>query len=124
MSGVNRVILVGHLGIDPKQAQVGELTVADLSLATSHRSKGDGDEPEEKTTWHRVTVFGQAARYATDFCKKGDMIYLEGRMAVDTWTDKEGQTRYTHKVIASKLQKLRNRNPNERPASVQEALAA
>jgi single-strand DNA-binding protein len=102
MSGsVNKVILLGNLGRDPEVRRTGDgRAVANLSVATSEnwKDKNTG-ERQEKTEWHRVVLWGPVAEVAEKYLKKGDSIYVEGRIETRKWTDKEGQERYTTEVV-------------------------
>ncbi len=101
--GVNKVILIGTLGRDPevKYAANGN-AIANLSIATSEqwndRSTG---ERQEKTEWHRVTIFGKLADVAGQYLKKGSQVYLEGKLQTRKWQDQNGQDRYTTEVVLS-----------------------
>jgi single-strand DNA-binding protein len=102
MSGVNKVILVGHLGRDPeiRTTQAGA-RVATLSLATSESWKDrTTGERREKTEWHRVVVFNDSLVGVVErFLKKGSKVYLEGQLETRKWTDRGGQERYTTEVV-------------------------
>ena len=88
---VNKVILVGNVGRDPDVATTATGTkVAHLSLATSRRvPRNDGYE--ERTTWHRLTLWDRLAQIAEDYIRKGDRLYVEGRMEYDSF-EKNGVT--------------------------------
>lgn len=83
MAGFNQVILLGRLGNDPilRSTQAGTSVVA-LSLATSRRVK-DGDDWKEVTAWHRCKAFGRQAEVIAQYCRKGDLLFVEGRL--DYW---------------------------------------
>jgi len=119
--GVNKVILIGHLGAEPdvRYMQSGD-AVANVSLATSEswKDKTTG-ETQERTEWHRVVFFGKLAEIVKQYLHKGSKIYVEGQLRTKKWQDKEGQDRYTTEVIVSMrgtLQML-----DGRPASESEA---
>lgn len=109
--GVNKVILVGHLGKDPevRYAPNGG-AVANITLATSEswKDKTSG-EKQERTEWHRVVFFGRLAEIAGEYLKKGQQIYLEGRLQTRKWQDKEGKDRYTTEIVANEMQMLGSR---------------
>ncbi len=98
---INKVILIGNLGRDPeiRTMESGDL-VANLSVATSETwtDKNSG-EKRERTEWHRVTIFGGAAKVAQDYLKKGSKVYLEGKLQTRKWQDQSGQDKYTTEVI-------------------------
>lgn len=97
---VNKVILVGRAGRDPEARETGKGdTVANLSLATS---SGYGDN--EKTDWHRVTFFGKVADTVVQYVKKGQEIYIEGRISYSKYTDREGVEKYSTDIIAYSMQ--------------------
>ncbi|WP_272572403.1 single-stranded DNA-binding protein [Providencia sp. PROV258] len=101
--GVNKVILIGHLGQDPeiRYMPTGG-AVANLTLATSEswRDKQSG-EMREKTEWHRVIIFGKLAEVAGEYLKKGSQIYVEGSLQTRKWQDQSGQDRYTTEVVVN-----------------------
>ena len=101
--GVNKVILIGHLGQDPEiRYMPSGGAVANLTLATSEswRDKQTG-EMKEKTEWHRVVIFGKLAEIAGEYLKKGSQIYVEGSLQTRKWTDQSGQDRYTTEVVVN-----------------------
>lgn len=102
MAGVNKVILIGHLGRDPevRRTQAGN-PIAQLNVATSEtwRDKTTG-ERKEKTEWHRVVVFTEhAAKFAEQYLKKGAKVYVEGKLRTRKWTDQAGVEKYTVEVV-------------------------
>lgn len=103
MRGVNKVILVGTLGADPdvKYAANGN-AIANLSVATSEEwvDKNSGQK-QQKTEWHRVSLFGKLAEIAGQYLKKGSQVYLEGKLQTRKWQDQNGQDRYTTEVVLS-----------------------
>ncbi|BBP46822.1 hypothetical protein THMIRHAS_21950 [Thiosulfatimonas sediminis] len=103
MRGVNKVILVGTLGADPdvKYAANGN-AIANLSVATSEEwnDKNTGQK-QQKTEWHRVSIFGKTAEIAGQYLKKGSQVYLEGKLQTRKWQDQSGQDRYTTEVVIS-----------------------
>src|SRR5437016_5339333 len=101
---VNKVILVGNLGKDPKirRTQDGR-PVANLSVATSEtwRDKATG-ERRERTEWHRVVIFNEGlCRIAEQYLKKGSKVYLEGQLQTRKWQDQSGQDKYSTEVVLS-----------------------
>jgi single-strand DNA-binding protein len=106
--GINKVILVGNLGQDPDVRYTGSGTaVVTMSIATSEKwtDKQTG-EPQERTEWHRVKLFGKLAEVAGEYLKKGRQVYVEGSLRHDKYTDREGIERFTTDVIANELQML------------------
>lgn len=103
MRGVNKVILVGTLGQDPdvKYAANGN-AIANLSVATSEEwnDKATGQK-QQKTEWHRVSIFGKLAEIAGQYLRKGSQVYLEGKLQTRKWQDQNGQDRYTTEIVLS-----------------------
>ncbi|OZS72125.1 single-stranded DNA-binding protein [Providencia rettgeri] len=101
--GVNKVILIGHLGQDPEiRYMPAGGAVANLTLATSEswRDKQSG-EMREKTEWHRVCIFGKLAEVAGEYLRKGSQVYIEGSLQTRKWQDQSGQDRYTTEVVVN-----------------------
>ena len=97
--GVNKVILVGNLGKDPEVRYTPNgKAVASLTLATSESWKDQGGQVQEKTEWHRVSIFGKLAEIAGEYLRKGSQIYIEGKLQTRKWTNKEGQDQYTTEI--------------------------
>jgi single-strand DNA-binding protein len=103
-------MLIGNLGADPEvRSTTNGSRVATLSLATSRQWNNATGEKQEKTEWHRVVCWNnkgagsQLADVAEKYMKKGDRIYVEGRIEYRTWEDREKQTRYTTEVIAREV---------------------
>lgn len=94
MAGVNKVILVGNLGADPEVKYLeGDNVVANLSLATTESYKDRSGNRVEQTEWHDLELWGQQAKIAEQYLKKGSQIYVEGKIKSDKWTDEQGQNR-------------------------------
>ncbi len=99
--GVNKVILIGHLGQDPEVRYAPNGTAfASLTLATSEswKDKQTG-ELKEKTEWHRVALVGKLAEIAGEYLRKGSQVYFEGKLQTRKWQDQSGQDRYTTEVV-------------------------
>ena len=109
--GINKVILIGHLGADPEtRAMPSGMQVANLRLATteSWKDKTSGEQ-QERTEWHSVALFGRLGEIAAEYLKKGSQVYIEGRLRTRKWQDKEGRDRYTTEVVGSEMQMLGGR---------------
>ena len=111
---LNKVILIGNLGADPEVRSTSNGSrVATLSLATSRNWKNQSGERQEKTEWHRVIFWSSKFNNVVDtiekYCKKGDKLYVEGRIESRSWQDREGQTRYTTEIIGNELIMLSGR---------------
>lgn len=105
---LNKVMLIGNLGADPEvRSTPNGSRVATLSVATSRVWNNQAGERQEKTEWHRVVLWNNRARPLADvaerYLKKGDRVYIEGRIEYRTWEDREGKTRYTTEVNAREL---------------------
>jgi len=99
--GVNKVILIGNLGMDPEVRYLPSgSAVANLRIATSEswRDKATG-EPQERTEWHRVTLFGKLGEIAGQYLRKGSKVYIEGKLRTRKWQGQDGQDRYTTEVV-------------------------
>ncbi len=107
MSGVNKVILVGRLGKDPEVRHLENgATVANFSIATSETYKDrQTGEKREQTEWHNVVLWRGLAEVAEKYVKKGDMIYVEGKLRTRSW-EKDGVTRYTTEVVGDNMTML------------------
>jgi single-strand DNA-binding protein len=100
---LNKVMLIGNLGSDPEvRSTTGGNRVATFSLATTRNWNSPNGEKQEKTEWHRCVVWNSKGTGLADvvekFCKKGDRIYVEGRIEYRQWQDKENQTRYSTEI--------------------------
>jgi single-strand DNA-binding protein len=101
---LNKVLLVGNLGRDPEvRTTPGGSQVCNLSLATTERVKNREGAWEDQTEWHRVVCFGRTAENVARFKKKGETLYVEGRIRTNKWKDKDGQDRYTTEIIADSI---------------------
>lgn len=111
MASVNKVILVGNLGRDPEMRYMpsGD-ALASFSIATTDTWKDKSGQRQERTEWHRISMFGKQAEIAGQYLKKGSSVYIEGRLQTRKWTDKEGQERQTTEVVADRMQMLGGRS--------------
>lgn len=127
MAGINKVILVGNLGAKPeiKYASNGN-AISNLSVATSESwtDKSTGQK-QERTEWHRVSLFGKVAEIAGQYLDKGSKVYVEGKLQTRKWQDQNGQDRYTTEVVISgysgTLQMLDRRDDMNSNAASQQA---
>ncbi len=127
MAGINKVILVGNLGAKPeiKYASNGN-AISNLSIATSESwtDKSTGQK-QERTEWHRVSLFGKVAEIAGQYLDKGSKVYVEGKLQTRKWQDQNGQDRYTTEVVISgysgTLQMLDRRDDTNTSAPSQES---
>jgi single-strand DNA-binding protein len=101
----NKIILVGNLGRDPELRYTPQGTpVCSFSLATNERRKDKTGEMQDQTTWFKVTLWGRQAETASQYLTKGRPIYIEGRLRVEEWTDRDGKPRHTLEVHATDMQ--------------------
>ena len=111
----NKVIVVGNLGRDPEMRYTPQGTpVCTFSIASNERRKDKTGEQQDVTTWFRVTVWGKQAETVSKYLTKGRSVYVEGRLHVEEWTDKEGKSRYTLELNASDVQFLDSGQGGER----------
>lgn len=111
MASVNKVILVGNCGRDPEIRYLPSgVPVANVSIATSSRRKDRSNgELIEDTQWHRVTFYERLAEVARDYLKRGNPVYIEGRLKYGKFTDQAGNEKATVDIIATELQLLGGR---------------
>lgn len=105
---LNKVTLIGNLGNDPEvRSTTGGNRVATFSLATSRSWNDQSGNRQEKTEWHRCVVWNtkgsQLADIVEKYVKKGDKLYVEGRIEYRQWQDKDGQTRYSTEINVREL---------------------
>ncbi|OOF72422.1 single-stranded DNA-binding protein [Rodentibacter caecimuris] len=121
MAGVNKVIIVGHLGNDPEIRTMpnGE-AVANISVATSESwtDKNNG-ERRELTEWHRIIFYRRQAEICGEYLKKGSQVYVEGRLRTRKWQDQNGQDRYITEIQGDVMQMLGSRPQNSNSATGQ-----
>jgi single-strand DNA-binding protein len=106
MSGVNKVILVGHLGKDPEIRHLeNNVSVASFPLATSETYNKDGRRIEQ-TEWHNIVMWRGLADIAAKYLHKGKLVYIEGKIRTRTYEDKEGIKRYATEIVAESFNML------------------
>ena len=109
--GINKVILVGNLGVDPETRYMPSgAAVTNIRIATSEswKDKQTGEQ-QERTEWHRVVFFGKIAEIAAEYLRKGSQVYIEGALRTRKWQGQDGQDRYTTEIVASEMQMLGGR---------------
>jgi single-strand DNA-binding protein len=113
----NKVILVGNLGRDPELRYTPQGTpVCSFTMATNDRRKDKTGEMQDHTLWFKVTLWGRQAETASQYLTKGKPVYIEGRLRVDEWTDRDGKARYTLDVQATDMQFIGTRGDEPPPA--------
>ncbi len=134
MAGINKVILVGRLGRDPEVRYTPNgVPVANFSIATSEEWKDkETSEKRERTEWHRIEAWRRLGEICGEYLHKGKQVYIEGKLQTDAWEDRDGNKRYTTKVIAQTMQMLDSagkggsaesvdeRHPVEEPVNIPE----
>jgi single-strand DNA-binding protein len=104
MGSVNKVILVGNLGSDPELKYTpSNRPVCNLSIATNEAFKDKAGERQERTEWHRVTIWGEQAEACAKYLSKGRSAYFEGRLQTRSWDDKDGKKRYSTEIVADRV---------------------
>jgi single-strand DNA-binding protein len=108
MASINKVIVLGNLGRDPETRYTANGDcICHISIATSEKrvDKLSG-EKKEFTEWHRVVLYKKLGEIATLYLKKGELVYVEGRLHTRKWTDRDGNDRYTTEIVADQMQML------------------
>lgn len=107
MASLNKVTLIGNLGADPDVRYLdGGTVVAQFNVATTEKFTNRNGEKVEQTEWFRVELWNDQAKIAEKYLKKGNPVYIEGRLRTETWTDKEGKERFSLRVRANTMQLL------------------
>ncbi len=105
--GVNKVILIGHVGRDPEiKYTPGGTAIANFSVATTDAYKDKAGNLQERTDWHRIVAMGRTAEVMGEYLKKGQQVYVEGRLQTRSWDDDKGQKRYITEIVALSVQFL------------------
>ena len=99
-NGINKVTLVGHVGDDPRLTQFNDNSaVAHFSLATDEAYTDKEGKSVKKTEWHRMVAWNKQAEIVKNYVKKGDPLYMEGKIRTTSWEDKEGNKRYSTEIF-------------------------
>lgn len=107
---VNKVILVGNLGRDPELRYTPNGTpVANFSIATSERFKGQDGEWKDQTEWHNIVCWRRLAEVAGEYLKKGSKVYIEGKLKTRNWDDKDGKKNYRTEIFVDNMIMLDSR---------------
>lgn len=117
MASVNKVILVGRIGRDPevRHTQSGQ-PVASLSVATDESYKDKQGNKVEATEWHNVTAWGKTAEFIGAYLGKGRLVYVDGKLKTEKYTDQNGVEKYTTKIVADRVQALDKRPEGQQAA--------
>jgi single-strand DNA-binding protein len=107
---VNKAIIVGNLGNDPEvRSTPGGARVATISVATNRRWSSRSGEMQEETQWHRIIAWNKLAEIVEQYLKKGDRVYVEGRIQYRQWEDQNGQKRFSTEIVANDMVMLGGR---------------
>ena len=113
-NSLNKVILIGNLGQDPEARFTPQGTaVCNLSIATNESWKDQNGEMQDRTEWHRVVMYGRMAETATEYMKKGQMVYVEGRLHTREWEDQNQIKRRTTEIRCDNFTMLGKRNDSQ-----------
>nr|VFK14575.1 MAG: single-strand binding protein [Candidatus Kentron sp. LFY] len=106
--GLNKVMLIGHLGADPETRYMPNgNAVTNIRIATTEVWKDrQTGEPQERTEWHRVVMYARLGEIAAQYLHKGSQVYVEGRLQTRKWQGQDGSDRWTTEIIANEMQML------------------
>lgn len=114
MAGVNKVIIVGNLGIDPEVRTLENGTkLARLRVATSESYMSKDGQKVEQTEWHNIVLWRSLAEIAERYLTKGKQVYIEGKLKTRSWKDQEGNDRYTTEIVGDNMQLLGRPSGND-----------
>jgi single-strand DNA-binding protein len=121
----NKVILVGNLGRDPELRYTAQGTpVCSFSMATNERRKDKNGEMQDHTTWFRITLWNRLAETASQYLQKGKQVYIEGRLRVEEYIDRDGKPRHSLEVFGTDMQFIGSRNDEMMPERAASASAS
>ena len=107
----NKIIIVGNLGRDPELRYTPQgIAVCSFSMATNEKRRDTSGELQDVTTWFKVTLWRQQAENAAKYLTKGSPVYIEGRLRIEEWTDRDNNNRYTLDVQATDMQFIGSRS--------------
>jgi len=114
----NKITIIGNLGRDPelRYTPQGD-AVCDFSVAVNDRKRDKAGEFQDVTTWFKVTFWRKQAENASKYLTKGRQVYVEGRLQVEEWTDRDGNNRQTLAIQGSELQFIGDRSGDERSSN-------
>ncbi|MBT8195257.1 MAG: single-stranded DNA-binding protein [Bacteroidia bacterium] len=120
MAGVNKVILVGNLGKDPETRHLESgAVVTKFPLATSESYKTKDGNRVEQTEWHNVVLWRGLAEVADKYLKKGNSVYIEGKIRTRSWDDKDGNKKYFTEIVGDNLTMLGKKSDNSNAGNEQ-----
>jgi single-strand DNA-binding protein len=107
----NKIILIGNLGRDPELRYTPQgVAVCSFSMATNEKRRDKSGDLQDITTWFKVTLWRQQAENAAKYLTKGSPVYIEGRLRIEEWTDRDNNNRYTLDVQATDMQFIGSRS--------------
>jgi len=107
---LNRCMIIGNLGRDPEMRYTPSgQAVTQFTVAVNRYYKDQQGERQEDTEWFRVVAWGQQAEFAAEYLRKGNKVYIEGRIQTRQWEGQDGQKRYTTELVANTIQNLERR---------------
>jgi len=111
---LNKVMLIGNLGKDPESREMGDGTkMAKFPIATTETYKNRQGEKVSNTEWHNIVLWRGLAEVAINWLKKGDSVYIEGKLKTRSWEDENGVKKYATDIQADNLSMLGSRRDNE-----------
>ena len=124
MASVNRAIIIGRMGRAPevRHTQSGQVD-ASFSVATDESYKDKSGNKVESTEWHNVTAFAKTAEFVASYLSKGRLVYVEGKLKTEKYTDQNGVETYATKILADRVQGLDRREEGQQQAAPQEQAA-
>jgi single-strand DNA-binding protein len=122
MSSLNKVFIIGRVGRDPetRHTQTGQ-TVASFSVATDESYKDKQGNKVDAVEWHSITAFGKTADFVSNYLSKGRLVYVEGKIKTEKYTDKQSVEKYATKIMADRVQGLDKRDEGPQQAAPQDA---
>ena len=120
MRGLNKAIIIGHVGKDPeiRYTQSG-IAVANFSVATTENWKDKSGENRERTEWHNIVAWEGIAKVCDQYLRKGRQVYIEGKIQTRKWKDIKGNDRRSTEIVANNIIML---GPKEEQPSLEEAI--
>ena len=118
MASLNKVMLIGHLGRDPEVRYTqSNQPVCNFSVATTENWKDQSGEKQERTTWHRITVWGRQAESCAEYLRKGRPVYIEGRIQQREYEDRDGNKKQVTEIVAERVQFLGGKSEEQERGS-------
>ena len=120
MAGVNKVILIGNLGSDPEVRHLSNgSVVANFNIATSESYTNKNGERVTQTEWHRIELWDGLAKIAEQYLKKGQTVYIEGKLKTENWQDSDGNNRTTTRIRGLNMTMLGGRSADQSVSEVE-----